>query len=132
MKKDIETKEDIKLLIDSFYKKVNADDTLNYIFTDIAKINWQKHLPIMYNFWENTLFYTGTYEGNPMELHKNLHHLTPLTAAHFKHWLAHFGNTVDELFEGTNANLAKQRAISIATVMQIKIIANPSPGDNIF
>ncbi len=132
MKKDIEIKEDIKLLIDSFYQKVNADDTLNYIFTDIAKINWEKHLPIMYNFWENTLFYTGTYEGNPMELHKHLHHLMPLTAEHFKHWLAHFTNTVDELFEGKHANLAKQRAISIATLMQIKIIAAPSSADNIF
>jgi hemoglobin len=132
MKKDIETKEDIKLLIDSFYQKVNADDTLNYIFTDIAKINWEKHLPIMYSFWENTLFYTGTYQGNPMELHKNLHRLTPLTAAHFKRWLAHFSNAVDEQFEGRNANLAKQRAISIATLMQIKIIATPSSADNIF
>jgi hemoglobin len=132
MKKDIETKEDIKLLVDCFYQTVLADETLAYIFTDIAKVNWQKHLPIMYSFWENTLFYTGTYNGNPMELHKHLHQLTPLTATHFKQWLLHFNTTVDELFNGDKATLAKQRALSIATVMQIKIIAAPSSANNIF
>jgi hemoglobin len=132
MKKDIETKEDIKLLVDCFYQTVLADETLAYIFTDIAKVNWQKHLPIMYSFWENTLFYTGTYNGNPMELHKHLHQLTPLTVVHFNQWLLHFNATVDELFNGEKATLAKQRALSIATVMQIKIIAAPSSASNIF
>jgi hemoglobin len=130
MKKDIETKEDIKLMIDRFYQTVLADETLAYIFTGIAKVNWQKHLPVMYSFWENTLFYTGTYQGNPMELHKHLHQLTPLTATHFKQWLLHFNTTVDELFAGKNAELIKQRALSIATVMQIKIAA-PSSVNNI-
>jgi hemoglobin len=130
MKKDIETKEDIKLLIDAFYQTVLADETLAYIFTDIAKVNWQKHLPVMYSFWENTLFYTGTYQGNPMELHKYLHQLTPLTATHFKQWLFHFNTAVDELFTGKNAELIKQRVLSIATVMQIKIAA-PSSVNNI-
>jgi hemoglobin len=32
-----------------------------------------------------------------------------------------FTATVDELFEGEKAELAKQRAISISTVMRIKI-----------
>jgi hemoglobin len=130
MKNDIETKEDIKLLIDGFYQTVLADEALAYIFTDIAKVNWQKHLPVMYSFWENILFYTGTYDGNPIELHKHLHRLTPLTATHFKQWLLHFDTTVDELFTGKNAELIKQRALSIATVMQIKIAA-PSSVNNI-
>lgn len=126
MKKEIETNEDIKLLIDSFYEKVKTNKIIGYFFTDVANINWEKHLPIMYNFWENTLFYTGTYEGNPMELHKHLHKTMPLTKAHFREWTTVFCTTVDELFAGKNANLAKQRAVSIATVMQIKIISNLS------
>lgn len=125
MKKDIQNKNDIIVLIDSFYEKVNADASLAYIFSDIAKINWERHLPVMYNFWENTLFYTGTYNGNPMELHKHLHHLMPLTDEHFKQWTHLFTATVDELFAGDKAELAKQRALSIATVMQIKILHQP-------
>ncbi|MBP6431267.1 MAG: group III truncated hemoglobin [Ferruginibacter sp.] len=126
MKKDILNKDDIIILIDAFYEKVKVDSVIGYIFTDVVKVHWEKHLPVMYNFWENTLFYTGSYEGNPMELHKHLHKVMPLTEAHFTQWTTLFTNTVDELFEGKNATLAKQRAISIATVMQIKIIAHQS------
>jgi hemoglobin len=132
MKKDIESKKDIELLVNAFYEKVKADETIGYIFTDVVKVNWEKHLPVMYNFWENSLFYTGSYEGNPMEMHKHLHRAIPLSAAHFKQWILLFTNTVDELFEGKTANLAKQRAISIATVMQIKILADRSATDKIF
>ncbi len=59
MKKDIENRKDIELLVRSFYDKVKADDTIGYIFNDIAKVNWEKHLPVMFDFWENVLFYTG-------------------------------------------------------------------------
>jgi hemoglobin len=79
MKKDIESKEDIILLVNSFYERIKADDTIGYIFNDIVKVNWEKHLPVMYSFWENSLFYTGSYEGNPMELHNHLHRITHLT-----------------------------------------------------
>lgn len=132
MKKDIENKKDIALLVDEFYDKVRADKTIGYIFNDVVKVNWQKHLPVMYSFWENTLFYTGTYEGNPMELHKHLHRLMPLTLEHFKQWNYLFIKTVDELFEGPQANLAKQRAVSISAVMQIKILKEHNPVDKIF
>jgi hemoglobin len=123
MKKDIENREDIELLVITFYDKVKADETIGYIFNDIAKVNWKKHLPIMFDFWENVLFYTGGYEGNPMIIHQHLNRVVPLAKSHFKQWEKLFTETVDELFEGTNAVLAKQRALSISTIMQIKIIA---------
>lgn len=122
MKKDIEHRKDIELLITTFYDKVKADDTIGYIFNDIAKVNWEKHLPIMFDFWENVLFYTGAYNGNPMIIHQHLNRVVPLTRPHFKQWEKIFTETVDELFEGTNAILAKQRALSISTVMQMKIM----------
>ena len=75
----------------------------------------------MYNFWENTLFYTGSYTGNPVSLHTHLHHLTPLNNTHFEHWNKLFLETVDENFEGPNAELIKQRAISISMVLAQKI-----------
>lgn len=123
MKKDLEGREDVELLVVRFYDKVKADDTIGYIFNDIAKVNWEKHLPVMFNFWENVLFYTGSYEGNPMDIHLHLNRVTPLTKAHFARWNELFLQTVDELFDGTNAILAKQRALSISTVMQLKILS---------
>lgn len=126
MKKDIENRQDIELLVVRFYEKVRADDTIGYIFNDIAKVNWEKHFPVMFDFWENVLFYTGSYEGNPMLIHQHLHRAFPLTKAHFTRWNELFLETVDENFEGEKAVIAKQRALSISTVMQIKIL---SPGN---
>jgi hemoglobin len=68
------------------------------------------------------LFQTGTYTGNPMIVHKKLNERHPLTSDHFSEWLKLFKGTVDELFEGSNAALIKQRADSIAVVMKMKIL----------
>ena len=122
MKKDIENRKDIEFLMNSFYEKVKPDPVIGYIFTDVMKVNWERHLPMIYDFWENSLFYTGGYNGNLLEIHRRLNKVIPLTTKHFKRWTDLFAATVDELFEGEKAFLAKQRAISISTVMQIKIL----------
>jgi hemoglobin len=122
MKKDLENRTDIEKLINSFYDKVKVDPVIGYIFNDIVKTNWEHHLPVMYNFWENALFYTGSYSGDNMNLHRHLSYVTPLKKEHFDQWNKLFLQSVDELFQGPNAELAKQRAISISTVMQIKIV----------
>jgi hemoglobin len=127
MKHDIENRDDVKFLINTFYDKVKKDETIGYIFNDIAKVNWDYHLPIMYNFWESILFFTGTYTGNPMKAHEKIHPVVNFTAEHFSVWLKLFTSTVDELFEGEKAELAKQRAISIATVMQLKLLHEHAP-----
>ena len=120
MKKDIESKADIELLVNSFYDKVKFDPVIGPFFTELVKINWDKHLPVMYSFWENTLFFTGSYSGNPMKMHQKLNDIFHLDAKHFDRWVKLFTTNVDELFAGEKAELAKQRARSIATVMLIK------------
>jgi hemoglobin len=121
MKKDIEDNKDIEQLVNHFYEKVKKDETIGRYFTEVVAVNWEKHLPVMYKFWENALFYTGNYNGNPMKQHLNLHAKNPFTADDFKHWIGHFNTSVDELFEGKNAELIKLRALNIATVMQTKM-----------
>lgn len=76
----------------------------------------------MFNFWENAIFYTGTYSGNPMEAHGHVHMMMPLSEEGFARWLFLFNEAVNERYEGGKAELIKQRAYSIATVMQIKIL----------
>lgn len=132
MKYDIASRKDIEILVNEFYSKIKKDEQIGFIFFDIAMVNWEKHLPIMYDFFENMLFYTGSYTGNPMELHKHVNRLLPLTEIHFRQWNHLFSTTVDELFEGTTANLVKQRAKSIAAVMQNKILKESSSADRIF
>lgn len=132
MKKDIENRKDIQLLVNSFYEKVKADPVIGYIFNDIVKVNWERHLPVMYDFWENSLFFTGNYSGNPLDSHKRLHKIVSLNAKHFDQWNKLFCLTVDELFEGAKASLAKQRAYSISTVMKIKIVEEQADINKIY
>ena len=117
---DITTSDDIKLLIDTFYTKVREDDVIGYIFNDIARVDWVKHLPRMYAFWEFLLIGGQSYQGNPIEPHRKLHAMVPLTASHFERWLALFQQTVDELFQGLTAEEAKNRARLIAMTWQPK------------
>jgi hemoglobin len=122
MTKDIQGRSDIELLINSFYDKVKVDAIIGYFFDKVIPVNWEKHLPTMYNFWENVVFNTGGYEGNPLVQHQHIHQKSAMRKEHFDQWLKLFTETVDELFDGDKAGLIKQRAISIATVMQIKIL----------
>jgi hemoglobin len=121
MKKDILTREDIESLMNAFYEKLLKDPSINYIFTDVAKINIKTHLPVICDFWETVIFQKNVYQNNTMKIHMDLHEQTPLLKEHFATWLKYFYETVDDLFEGDNALLAKQRATSVATVMQIKL-----------
>ena len=123
MKHDILNRNDIITLINNFYTKVKQDQSIGYFFTDVAAIDWDHHLPQMYDFWENIIFYTNTYEGNPMQKHQDIHKKSPMKMQHFQRWNQLFSHTVDELFEGEKAELIKQRASSISTVMQIKIFS---------
>ncbi len=122
MNKDIENFEDIQVLIDSFYRRVRQDDVIGYLFNDVAKLDWEKHLPVMYQFWQQIIFQTGAYHGNPMLVHQQLHQQSALTKEHFDRWQKLFTETVDEHFCGFNASTAKQRAVSIAGVMQRKLL----------
>ena len=98
MKKDIKSSKDIQRMVDRFYDKIKADKIVGFIFNDVMKVNWDKHLPILYAFWENALFYTGSYKGNAMKKHININRIVPLQKKHFTRWLLLFNETVDEYF----------------------------------
>ena len=121
MKKDIAGREDLLVLVTRFYEKLLADNSISYIFTDVAKIDLSHHLPVLVNFWDSILFQSDTYQKNAMQPHLALHQQSPLQKYHFETWLRYFKESVDELFDGEIAFIAKERATSIATVMQIKI-----------
>ncbi len=121
MKKDIEEKEDVIKFVNTFYKKVETDPIIGYIFTDIAKVNWQYHLPKMYDFWESILFGKALFKGNPMEVHFKLNQKQSLGLEEFNRWKELFFETIDELFEGELATEVKKKAGSIADLMHFKI-----------
>lgn len=121
MKSDIANRADIDRLISDFYKKVMVDAEIGFIFTEVAKIHLETHVPRIADFWEMVLLGNQTYQGNPVHAHLLLNEKVALLPQHFERWVQLFIETVTTLFEGEIAERAKQRAQSIATVMQIKI-----------
>lgn len=121
MKHDIISRRDIELLVNTFYDKVSRDAVIGPIFTDVAKVNWDHHLPVMYSFWETQLLDGKTYAGNPMKVHADLNARHPLLQYHFDGWVRLFVETVDELFAGAKAEDAKARGTQIAQLMHHKM-----------
>ena len=120
--KDIETREDIITVVNAFYDKVNKNEELSYFFNDVAQLDWDMHLPKMYDFWETILFHKPIFKGNPMRKHIILHQMAELKKENFDTWLGLFENTVDSLFKGEIANQMKIRATSIATAIQLNTV----------
>lgn len=124
MKKEIEDRNDLLFLMQQFYEKATKNETIGFFFTEVAHLNLEKHIPIITDFWEDIVFGTYKYKNNPMQVHKELYKKHTIENKHFEKWISLFTKTVDENFEGSNAEKIKQRATSIATVMKIKVIQN--------
>tara|TARA_R110002050_G_scaffold74772_6_gene160308 strand:+ start:73442 stop:73843 length:402 start_codon:yes stop_codon:yes gene_type:complete len=125
-KKDINTREDVFLLVSSFYKKIRKDTVLGPFFNDAIK-DWDAHLEKLTTFWESSLFMTRKlehkYKGNPLEVHAKVDkdHNNSITELHFGLWLNLWFETIDELFEGEYAENAKRRARKMGTFFYLKI-----------
>ena len=122
IKRDIETRADIELFLTSFYDKVKLDETIGIIFTEVVPVNWSHHIPVITDFWETILLDNPVYRKNAMEVHYSLNKIFPLQKKHFEAWLRIFNATLDDMFTGDKASLAKKRALSIASLMEHKIV----------
>ena len=118
--KDIVSQDDIQVLVNSFYDKVKTSE-IGFFFEEIAKVNWEKHLPKMYIFWESVLFATVKFDGNPMGAHFPINEIIPMEKKHFEAWLKLWKETVDENFSGEIAESAKNKAENIAKLMSFKM-----------
>jgi hemoglobin len=120
---DITSRADIEKFITSFYEKVKTDEVIGFIFTDVVKMDWDRHIPVITDFWETILLDNPVYTNNAMAVHYTLNQKVPLKEHHFTTWVRLFTETVDEYYEGKIADLAKTRAQSIAALMQHKMSA---------
>lgn len=114
---DITTLDDIKLLVDTFYSKVQKDAFIGPIFNEKIANRWPEHLEKMYRFWQTILLEVHSYSGSPFPPHKHL----PVDKAHFDRWMEIFITTTDTLFKGPIAEEAKLRAKNMAELFNYKI-----------
>ena len=111
---DIETREDIERLVRAFYSKALTDPIIGWIFTDIAHLDVEAHVPQIASFWETILLGAQSYRGGAFRPHAELHMQVRLRSGHFERWLVLWRETVDELFAGERAELAKAHAERVA------------------
>lgn len=119
---DIKTRDDISVLVRTFYLKVQQDDILGPIFNRIIS-DWESHFELLTDFWETQLFLKRKYFGNPVTAHQEvddkMNHT--ITSKHFGLWLNLWFATIDELFEGDTAWIAKNRAQKMSTMLFMQI-----------
>ena len=122
MKADIDNRADIDKLVNLFYERVKKDKTIGFIFNEVVKMNWEKHIPLIADFWETILLDNPVYKNNAMEVHYDINRKLPLQPEHFETWLQLFNETIDELFEGKKAILTGLQDISWLTAAAILFI----------
>ncbi|MGB5272976.1 MAG: group III truncated hemoglobin [Flavobacteriaceae bacterium] len=128
-KADIVDRNDISLLVRTFYAKIRKDAVLGPIFNQIVT-DWEPHLELLTDFWETQLFLKRKYFGNPVTAHQEVddkmqHTITP---EHFGLWMNLWFATIDELFEGETAYIAKNRAQKMSTMLYLKIYEHRKEG----
>ena len=126
---DIETRADCERLVRAFYAKAMADPVIGFIFVDVVKLDLEAHVPRITSFWETVLLGNKTYSGGAFGAHVGVHAKVRLREGHFKRWLGLWFGTVDELFAGERANLAKVHALRVGQAFHQRLQGFPSPGD---
>lgn len=120
-RRDIETRGDVEELVRAFYARAMADPIIGFIFTDVARLDLEAHVPVIADFWETILLGGGAYRGGAFRPHAELHEKVRLRYGHFARWLALWTTTIHERFEGPRAEAAKAHAIRVATAFHRRL-----------
>jgi len=125
MRKEIENRADVYKLVDSFYEKVRADETIGPIFNTVIT-DWPEHLEKLTDFWEMNLFGGKLYDGNPIAAHQHADAVSggQISPYHFGTWLNLWFETLDEHFMGEKVEILKRRARKMQTILMVSIFEN--------
>jgi hemoglobin len=119
--RDIKTRTDLEVVLTVFYSEVFSDVLIAHYFTDVVPLDLETHLPVIADFWEAVIFGSYSYRKNVMDVHQHIYAKAAIEKKHLDRWVLLFTQTIDAHFDGPNATLMKQRAVSIATLMQLKL-----------
>lgn len=119
---DISSRKDIKLIIAKFYDLLLEDIKMFPFFEDIVvKKHLEEHLEIITDFWTDILLDTTSYKNNTMQKHLDKNAFVQFKKEHFTIWTSYLFQTINANFRGEISERMKNRATSIATVMQLKM-----------
>ncbi len=118
---DLATIADVEKLVAAFYAQAMEDELIGLFFTKAVPLKLEEHLPKIVKFWSTILLDTNDYRDNPMLKHIALSQKMKIQESHMTRWLSLWKSTIDNLYEGPKADLAKSRSEQIGILMLRKI-----------
>lgn len=125
-------------LVTSFYREIVFDDLLEPVFSEVAEVDWVRHIPVLVDYWVSILLGTRAGNGSIMGVHRHLHGLAPIEREHCDRWFSLWVGCVDERWAGPNAERAKAHAAALMAGMAkhlfsfawepAEVAARPLPG----
>jgi hemoglobin len=128
-RRDMETRDDCERLVRAFYARTLVDPMIGWIFTDVAALDLEEHVPTITSFWATMLLGDRSYGGGAFAPHARLHRKVELRRPHFERWLVLWRTTVDELFAGERAELAKAHATRVGQAFHRRLQGLPDDGE---
>ena len=116
MKYDEVTRDNIKILIDIFYKLILQDKQLSGFFidklgNDMNSEKWKIHLDILTNFWASLLLKDKSYRSSPIQAHIGM---DGLSEKDFEQWLTLFNICTKKVYIEDIANTFNKYAKNTA------------------
>ncbi len=123
---DIDDHADCERLVRAFYTRVLVDPLIGWIFVDVARLDVEAHVPRIASFWATILLDEHSYSGSAFAPHAALNANVRLRVGHFQQWVNLWGSTIDELFAGERAELAKSHAVRVSKAFQRRLREDPA------
>jgi len=125
--RDLDTSDAIDALVSRFYARVMRDPLLAPLFTEVAGIDLDHHLPRITAYWRKMLLGHPGYRRHMMARHRAVDARRPFEAHHYERWLSLFEAALDEGARGPVTERARTLARRIAGNMR-RNLASTRPG----
>lgn len=123
MKRDIQDRADLQRLVAVFHERLLQEEEFRHLFLEVMQVDMLHHLDVVVDFWDTVLFRAEKYKADILAAHLkvNQQYGYRLNETHFSRWLTTFQAVVDEHFEGPTAKAAKEKAVSVAIIIKMKL-----------
>jgi hemoglobin len=118
---DLDTRAHIHDVVVDFYREVVFDELLEPIFGEVAEVDWERHIPLLIDYWCRVLLHEPGYDGSILDAHQHLHQLEPLRRELFDRWYALWTQSIDSRFEGPRSDAAKAHAARIGGTLARRV-----------
>jgi hemoglobin len=115
--RDVATRNDVGVLVYRFYRRAIPDPLLGPVF-DRFGVDWPSHLPKLVSYWEHVLLDRPGTATNTVGVHAGVQNVAPFGSVHIDRWVELWEQTIDELYVGPVADLAKRRARQVGRALR--------------